>query len=76
MTVEEALAELQEIFPRAWCYIDQHSEAEISPKGKRYVATRTEIQIEKGRTGIIYKTTAATLDEAMAQVRAAENKSQ
>lgn len=69
ITVEEALAELREMFPRCWVYVSLHQDGVLGPKQKLDIVSYVEIQADN-KQGVVYNDTAPTLADGMAQVRA------
>lgn len=69
LTVEEALRELREMFPKMWVYVIVQQSGDYSPQGKLEIETTVIVQVDSDDGDIIYNDLFDTLNEAMAQVR-------
>lgn len=69
-SVEEALRELREMFPKTWVYITVQQSGDCSPQGKLDIETPTVmVQVDRDNGDIIYNDMFDSLSEAMQQVR-------
>lgn len=70
LTVEQALKELREMFPKTWVYVTVQQSGDCSPQGKLDIEAPTVIvQVDSDSGDIIYNDMSDSLSEAMAQVR-------
>ena len=72
MTIEEALKELREMFPRKWLLIEPNTSATCGPRGRLAIEHFPEIQVDDPNGDVIYHQSnhkSRSLAKAMAQVR-------
>lgn len=71
LTVEAALKELREMFPKMWVYITVQQSGDCNPQGKLDLEVPTVmVQVDSKDGDVIYNDMFDSLSEAMAQVRA------